>query len=48
MVIVDEVQDLKASEWDMVNTMMKKAKTVYLAGTMIKLSMVGVERKYQS
>jgi len=32
VVIVDEVQDLKASEWDMVNTMMKKAKTVYLAG----------------
>lgn len=32
VVIVDEVQDLKASEWDMVHTMIDQAKTVYLAG----------------
>ena len=32
VVIVDEVQDLKASEWDMVHTMINQAKIVYLAG----------------
>ena len=32
VVIVDEVQDLKASEWDMVHTMIGQAKVVYLAG----------------
>lgn len=32
VVIIDEVQDLKPIEWDMVRIMMKKAEKVYLAG----------------
>jgi len=32
IVIVDEVQDLKPSEWEIVNILQKQAKAVYLAG----------------
>jgi DNA helicase-2/ATP-dependent DNA helicase PcrA len=32
VVIIDEVQDLKPIEWDMVRIMMQKAEKVYLAG----------------
>lgn len=32
IVIIDEVQDLKPIEWDMVNIMMKQAEKIYLAG----------------
>jgi len=32
IVIVDEVQDLKPNEWEMVKIMMKQAKATYLAG----------------
>jgi superfamily I DNA/RNA helicase len=32
IVIVDEVQDLKPNEWQMVQIMMKQAKAIYLAG----------------